>query len=151
MAALWENTIDAIREVADHNPAIDVSIEYKPNEPRSFSLMPDVATTLLAIRESTGPISASRSISRMCSTPTRCRPTPPRWSPSHSRLLGVHLNDGYGKRDDGLMVGAVHPDPDARTALCAEPSATRARSISTPSRTRPASTRSPNAPPISRW
>ncbi len=27
----------------------------------------------------------------------------------HSRLLGVHLNDGYGKRDDGLMVGAVHP------------------------------------------
>jgi xylose isomerase len=27
----------------------------------------------------------------------------------HSRLLGVHLNDGYAKRDDGLMVGAVHP------------------------------------------
>ena len=26
----------------------------------------------------------------------------------HSRLLGLHLNDGYGKRDDGLMVGAVH-------------------------------------------
>ena len=27
----------------------------------------------------------------------------------HSRLLGLHLNDGYSKRDDGLMVGAVHP------------------------------------------
>ena len=27
-----------------------------------------------------------------------------------SRLLGVHLNDGYAKRDDGLMVGAVHLD-----------------------------------------
>ncbi len=26
----------------------------------------------------------------------------------HSRLLGIHLNDGYGKRDDGLMPGAVH-------------------------------------------
>ncbi len=26
-----------------------------------------------------------------------------------SRLLGVQMNDGYGKRDDGLMVGAVHP------------------------------------------
>jgi xylose isomerase len=26
----------------------------------------------------------------------------------NSRLLGVHLNDGYAKRDDGLMVGAVH-------------------------------------------
>jgi xylose isomerase len=25
-----------------------------------------------------------------------------------SRLLGVHLNDAYGKRDDGLMAGSVH-------------------------------------------
>ena len=27
----------------------------------------------------------------------------------YAKILGVHLNDGYGKRDDGLMVGAVHP------------------------------------------
>jgi hypothetical protein len=26
-----------------------------------------------------------------------------------AKLFGVHLNDGYGKRDDGLMVGTVHP------------------------------------------
>ena len=26
----------------------------------------------------------------------------------HSQLMGVHLNDGYAKRDDGLMVGSVH-------------------------------------------
>ncbi len=26
----------------------------------------------------------------------------------HARLLGIHLNDGYAKRDDGLMPGAVH-------------------------------------------
>jgi xylose isomerase len=26
-----------------------------------------------------------------------------------SKLFGVHLNDGYAKRDDGLMVGTVHP------------------------------------------
>jgi sugar phosphate isomerase/epimerase len=25
-----------------------------------------------------------------------------------SQLLGIHLNDGYGRRDDGLMVGAVN-------------------------------------------
>jgi xylose isomerase len=23
-------------------------------------------------------------------------------------MLGLHINDGYGKRDDGLMVGSVH-------------------------------------------
>ena len=48
---VWNHTVEAIREVCDHNPKIDVSVEYKPNEPRSFSLMPDVATTLLAIKE----------------------------------------------------------------------------------------------------
>ena len=26
-----------------------------------------------------------------------------------SRILGLHLNDGYGKRDDGLMVASVNP------------------------------------------
>ena len=40
-----------------------------------------------------------------------------------AKLLGVHLNDAYAKRDDGLMVGAVHlrstlellaPDPPGR-------------------------------------
>ena len=25
------------------------------------------------------------------------------------RLFGVHLNDGYGQADDGLLVGSVHP------------------------------------------
>jgi xylose isomerase len=106
---LWENTIDAIREVADHNPAIDVSIEYKPNEPRSFSLMPDVATTLLAIREidrrNLGVTLDFAHVLYADEMPAHAACLVAR----HSRLLGVHLNDGYAKRDDGLMVGAVHP------------------------------------------
>ena len=71
--------------------------------------MPDVATTLLALAEinraNTGvtldfahvlyademPAFAANLINRK------------------SKLLGVHLNDGYGKWDNGLMVGSVHP------------------------------------------
>ena len=107
-ARLWADELDGIREVAEHDPECLVSIEYKPNEPRSYSLMPDCATTLLALKEiglpnlgvtldfahvlyaDEQPAFAAALISR------------------HSRLLGVHLNDGYSKRDDGLMVGAVH-------------------------------------------
>ena len=107
--ALWDATIAAAQELADHNPAVDISIEYKPNEPRSFSLMPDVATTLLAIRDIARPnlgvtldfahvLYADEMPAYAATLVTR-----------HSRLLGVHLNDGYGKRDDGLMVGSVHP------------------------------------------
>jgi hypothetical protein len=34
---MWDDTIAAIAEVADHNPAIDIAVEYKPNEPRAFA------------------------------------------------------------------------------------------------------------------
>jgi sugar phosphate isomerase/epimerase len=107
-ARLWTDEIDGIREVAEHDPDCLISIEYKPNEPRSYSLMPDCATTLLALKEvglpnlgvtldfahvlyaDEQPAFAAALISR------------------YSRILGLHLNDGYSKRDDGLMVGAVH-------------------------------------------
>lgn len=107
-ARMWEDEVTAIREVADHDPDCQISIEYKPNEPRAFSLLPDMATTLLAINEAGNsnlgvtldfahvlyadevPAFAAAMIAR------------------HSQLLGVHLNDGYGKRDDGLMVGSVN-------------------------------------------
>lgn len=106
---LWEQTIEAIREIADHNPTIDISIEYKPNEPRSFSLMPDVSTTLLAIHEIGRPnLGVTLDFAHVLfadEMPAFAAQLVAR----HARLLGVHLNDGYAKRDDGLMVGAVHP------------------------------------------
>ena len=108
-AALWDFTIEGLATVADHNPAINISIEYKPNEPRSFSLMPDVATTLLAIgevgRANLGVTLDFAHVLYADEMPAHAAALVAR----HSRLLGVHLNDGYGKRDDGLMVGSVHP------------------------------------------
>ncbi|TCD12426.1 sugar phosphate isomerase/epimerase family protein [Oricola cellulosilytica] len=106
---LWDNTIEALIEVAAHDPGVDIAIEYKPNEPRAFSLMPDVATTLLAIKEcgaqNIGVTLDFAHVLYADEMPAHSAALVSR----HSRLLGVHLNDGYAKRDDGLMVGAVHP------------------------------------------
>jgi len=107
-AALWAQEIDGIREVALHDPECLISIEYKPNEPRSYSLMPDCATTLLALREFGLPnLGVTLDVAHVLYADEQ-----PAFAAAliarHSRLLGVHLNDGYGKRDDGLMVGSVH-------------------------------------------
>ncbi len=108
-ARLWDQTIEAITEVADHAADVEISIEYKPNEPRSFSLMPDIGTTLLAINEmGRKNIGVTLDFAHVlyagempaCAVALAAR---------GGRLFGVHLNDGYGKRDDGLMVGTVHP------------------------------------------
>lgn len=108
-ARAWEDTIAAIAEVADHSPAIDIAVEYKPDEPRAFALMPDMATTLLALREvnraNTGVTLDFAHVLYAGEMPAYAATLAAR----HSRILGVHLNDGYGKRDDGLMAGTVHP------------------------------------------
>ncbi|MEP0521122.1 MAG: sugar phosphate isomerase/epimerase family protein [Hyphomicrobiales bacterium] len=105
---MWADEVDAIREVADHDPECWVSIEYKPNEPRAFSLLPDMATTLLAIKEAG---SANLGVTLDFAHVLYADEVPAFAAAMinrHSRLLGVHLNDGYGKRDDGLMVGSVN-------------------------------------------
>lgn len=105
---MWTDEVNAIREVADHDPACQISIEYKPNEPRAFSLLPDMATTLLAIKEAGSPnLGVTLDFAHVLyadEVPAFAAAMIAR----HSKLLGVHLNDGYGKRDDGLMVGSVN-------------------------------------------
>jgi xylose isomerase len=106
---LWDLTLEAVGEVTDHNPAIDVSIEYKPNEPRAYALMPDLGMTLLACTELKRP--------NLGVTLDFCHVLYGDEMPAYaaalvnrsSRLLGLHLNDSYNKRDDGLMVASVHP------------------------------------------
>ena len=87
----------AMAEVADHNSQIDIALEYKPNEPRAFSLMPDAATTLLAIteigRDNTGVTLDFAHVLYADEMPAFAANLIAR----HSRVLDVHLNDGYGK------------------------------------------------------
>ena len=108
-AQAWGDVVAGLAEVAAHDRGCRISVEYKPDEPRARALLPDCATTLLALREAGAanlgvtldfahvlyageqPACAAMLIARQ------------------SRLMGVHLNDGYGARDDGLMVASVHP------------------------------------------
>lgn len=106
---MWDDTIAALVEVADHAPEVDIAIEYKPNEPRAYALMPDIGTTLLAVKEAG---CANLGVTLDFAHVLYADEMPAHTAhliARHSRLLGVHLNDGYGKRDDGLMAGTVHP------------------------------------------
>ena len=106
---MWNDTIDALRQVASHNPQMDVAIEYKPNEPRAYALMPDMSTTLLAIKEASAPnLGVTIDFAHVLyadEMPAHAAHLAHRYA----KIMGVHLNDGYGKRDDGLMAGTVHP------------------------------------------
>ena len=105
---IWDDEINAIREVAEHDKDCLVSIEYKPNEPRAYSLLSNLGTTLLAIKDinlkNIGVTIDFAHILYSNEQPALVAAL----IDKHSQILGLHLNDGYGKRDDGLMVGSVH-------------------------------------------
>lgn len=106
---MWDDLIAALAAIAAHDPATDIALEYKPADPRAFALLPDAATTLLAIA-ATGAANLGVTLdyahARMAGElPARAAALIVR----HARLFGVHLNDGYGRRDDGLIAGAVTP------------------------------------------
>jgi sugar phosphate isomerase/epimerase len=105
---VWDWEIAGIREVTAHDPDCRISIEYKPDEPRAQSLLRDAATTLLAIGE-VGLPNLGVTIDFAHALYAGEQPAlVAHLIHRRSQLLGVHLNDGYAKRDDGLMVGAVH-------------------------------------------
>jgi len=105
---LWQHEIDGFREVASRNPAIRVSIEYKPSDPRRFSLVRTVSDALLATKDVGLP--------NLGVTVDICHaymagehpPAAAAMALRQGRLFGIHMNDGYGTADDGLMIGSVH-------------------------------------------
>jgi xylose isomerase len=106
----WNGIIQSFREVADYaqQKNILVSIEYKPFEPRAYSFIDSIGLTLLAINE------VGRD--NIGVTVDLCHSMMKNESPAFSlalaarnkRLFGLHLNDGYGLMDNGLVFGMTN-------------------------------------------
>ncbi|SOE97343.1 xylose isomerase [Burkholderia sp. D7] len=105
---LWDLQVQGIRELAEHAPDVTFSLEYKPNEPRAFSLLNNAGTTLLAIKElGLKNLAMTLDFGHVLYAGEQPACTAALVS-KHCRLAGLHLNDAYGHRDDGMMVGSVH-------------------------------------------
>lgn len=107
-ANIWILEIEAFRAVADRNSSVRVSVEYKPSDPRRFSLVRSMGDALLAASEVDRPnfgITLDVCHSYMAGEHP---PAAAAAALQRGKLFGVHLNDGHGAADDGLMVAAIH-------------------------------------------
>jgi len=136
-AQLWELEVEGIRQVAAHDPDFGVSIEYKPNEPRAISVLPNIAATLLAIEEAGGSnLGVTLDFAHVLygdESPAMAAALVGR----RSRMLGLHINDGP----------CTPCRPSSCCASCVVTSSP-APCTSTPSPTPLALIRSPNVPPM---
>lgn len=102
---VWQRIIDCFIQIADHDPEIKISVEYKPFQPRAYAFVDSFGTTLSMIKE------VNRE--NFGATLDYCHMLMKHENPafgasilgSQGKLYGIHLNDGYGLNDDGLMVG----------------------------------------------
>lgn len=106
--AKWNQIIKCFQEIADYASDLKVSIEYKPFEPRAYSMLDGIGLTLLAIDEIDRP--------NVGITLDFCHMLMKHESPAFSlalaarrgKLYGLHMNDGYNVMDNGLIFGSVH-------------------------------------------
>jgi xylose isomerase len=106
-ARVWNQVRDAFRAVCDYAPDLSISIEYKPFEERSFAFIDSFGLVLSMIDDIDRP--------NIGATLDYCHMLMKHDNPAYGadilgargKLYGIHLNDGYGRFDDGLMVGTV--------------------------------------------
>jgi sugar phosphate isomerase/epimerase len=106
-AKQWDYLIKSVRELADYNPNIKLTLEGKIREPRNRSLVDTTMTALLICMEvdrenvgvaiDTGHVFQSQqSVAQNIEVAAR-----------YGKLFMMHANDNYNMWDDDMIVGAL--------------------------------------------
>ncbi len=104
---VWMELISSFKEIARYNKDIKISIEYKPFQPRAYSMIPSIGTTLLMIDDvKEDNIGITLDYCHML-----MKGENPAYglalAASRNKLYGIHMNDGHGLNDDGLITGSI--------------------------------------------
>lgn len=106
---VWDQLVSAYQEICDYAPDLLISIEYKPFQPRAYAFIEGMGVTGMMLND------VHRD--NLGVTLDYCHMLMKHENPafaadifgSQKKLFGIHLNDGYGLNDDGLMVGTSTP------------------------------------------
>lgn len=106
---VWDQLVHAYQVIADYASDLRISIEYKPFQPRAYAFIDSMGVTGMMLND------VNRD--NIGVTLDYCHMLMKHENPafaadifgSQKRLYGIHLNDGYGLNDDGLMVGTSSP------------------------------------------
>ena len=103
----WNKLVEGLRQVADYAPDLKISIEYKPYEERDFAMVDSTGMVMYLISEVDRP--------NVGCTLDYCHMLMKHDNPSYglalaaakNKLFGLHMNDGYGWKDSGLIFGSL--------------------------------------------
>ncbi|MBC7217145.1 MAG: TIM barrel protein [Candidatus Caldatribacterium sp.] len=106
--AQWNLLIEALREIASHNPRVKLSLEYKLREPRTHSTIATSGLALFLAREVGLP---NVGVTIDLGHSFNCKESPGNvvaLLDRFGKLFALHLNDNFRDWDDDMAVGTVH-------------------------------------------
>ncbi|WP_059104375.1 sugar phosphate isomerase/epimerase family protein [Shouchella shacheensis] len=106
---VWNQIVDAFKEIADYAPGLKIGIEYKPFQPRAYAFIDSMGIAGMMLNDI--------DCDNVGITLDYCHMLMKHENPAfaadifgnRNKLFGVHLNDGYGLNDDGLMIATSTP------------------------------------------
>jgi len=100
---------EGLKEVCRYRSDVNISLEYKPKEPRTHSYLSTVATSLLMTQEvGTDNIGVTIDFGHSLNayeTPAESVALLKKYG---NRLFHVHMNDNFRHWDDDMIVGSIH-------------------------------------------
>ena len=106
--AQWNLLVEALIEIAQHNPRVRLSLEYKLREPRTHSTIYSSGAALY-LSHATGCSNVGVTVDLGHSF--NCKESPANvvaLLDKFEKLFVLHLNDNYRDWDDDMAVGSVH-------------------------------------------
>ncbi|WP_041556404.1 sugar phosphate isomerase/epimerase family protein [Carnobacterium sp. 17-4] len=106
---VWNQLVNAFKEIANYAPDMKISIEYKPFQPRAYAFIDSMGVAGMMLNDI--------DCENVGVTLDYCHMLMKHENPafgaeifgSRNKLFGVHINDGYGLNDDGLMIATSTP------------------------------------------
>jgi xylose isomerase len=104
----WDSTVAAVREICEYAPDVRIGYEYKPKEPRMFSLVSNAAKAVLLVKE-VGADNLGVTLDYGHALFAHENPAESLCLIDRAgKLFNVHFNDAYGNWDDDLIAGSVN-------------------------------------------
>lgn len=104
----WKSVVNSLKEICEYAKEIKISIEYKPFQPRVFSLISSFGDTMMLINDvGYDNIGITLDFCHMLMKGENPA-TGLSLASEKSKLYGIHLNDGNKLNDDGLMIGSIN-------------------------------------------
>ena len=105
--AQWDLLVDALSEIASHNPRVKLSLEYKLREPRTHSTIANAGIALFLAQEIAPNVGVTIDLGHSFNV-KEYPANVVALLDKYGKLFALHLNDNFRDWDDDMAVGSVH-------------------------------------------